>query len=151
MLRAQRRLAELSLTDWHVLARLGFLSLFVRLQLSLHPVPKVVARLARRASYGNWLLRNVALTYEIQQLVRLVNLAARVSPGYGYCLVRSLVLFWLLRVRGEAVDLCLGVRKEQATLRGHAWLETARGSFAEPARVTEQFTTVLRFSGTRYR
>jgi hypothetical protein len=149
--RVRRRLTELSLTDWQALARFGLFSLFVSMQLSLQPLPRVVAGLARRASHGNWLgLRNIILTYKIQRLVRLVNLATRFSPGSGYCLVRSLLLFWVLCVRGENVNLCLGVRKEQATLQGHAWLETTSGKFAEPVGVAEQFVTVQRFASPHY-
>jgi hypothetical protein len=41
----------------------------------------------------------------------------------GNCLARSLVLWWLLKRRGIDSQIRLGVRKENAILLAHAWIE----------------------------
>jgi hypothetical protein len=57
-------------------------------------------------------------------LGQLVNLAARRSPLHASCLTRSLMLTWMLRRRGIASDLRIGVRLEGGRLDAHAWVET---------------------------
>lgn len=52
-----------------------------------------------------------------------VNAAARHSPFPASCLSRSLLLGWLLRRRGVATDLRIGVRLTDGVLDAHAWLE----------------------------
>ena len=42
------------------------------------------------------------------------------------CLKRSLVLYRYLRLQSEPVCFCLGIRKENEELRGHAWLTLDR-------------------------
>jgi len=39
------------------------------------------------------------------------------------CLERSLVLWWLLRVRGISADLRIGARKDADRFEAHAWVE----------------------------
>ncbi len=55
----------------------------------------------------------------------LVNLAARRGPFRANCLTRSLVLQWLLRRRGIASQLRIGVRRPRGALDAHAWVEYA--------------------------
>ena len=143
---ALRRSAKLSLADWVLLVQLGLFSLFVSVQLYDKPLSLIVDRLTRQAYRGDWLwVRKAAHDYEIPQLARLTNIAARFSLGVGHCLMRSLLLFWLLHARGETVNLCLGVRKDHETLHGHAWIETKEGMLADTAELAGQFVTVLRF------
>lgn len=59
----------------------------------------------------------------VHQLARRVNTAARHSPFPATCLTRSLLLAWLLRDRGIATDLRIGVRLKDGVLDAHAWLE----------------------------
>ena len=145
------RLANWSLRDWGLVTRLGLSSLLVTAHLYSKPLPRVVEELTRCAAEGHWLWRRSAiLSYEAPRLTRMADVAARLSPWYGRCLVRSLLLFWLLCMRGEVVSLCLGVRKEHAGLLGHAWLETGAGGLAETGGSAERFVTVVRFSSLRY-
>jgi hypothetical protein len=60
---------------------------------------------------------------EIGELAALVELAARHSPWPAGCLTRSLLLARLLRRRGVATDLRVGVRRSPDALEAHAWLE----------------------------
>lgn len=45
-----------------------------------------------------------------------------ISPLYGRCLARSLILWWQLDRRGVPVTLNIGVRK-QINFKAHAWVE----------------------------
>ena len=56
---------------------------------------------------------------------RLVNAAARHSPGTITCLTRSMLLRWLLGRRGIASELRIGVRIVEGKLDAHAWVEHA--------------------------
>ncbi|HSI52903.1 MAG: lasso peptide biosynthesis B2 protein [Ramlibacter sp.] len=73
------------------------------------------------------ILRRPLLTMQqpapAEDLARLVNTAARHVPFGANCLTRSLLLLWLLRRRGIAGDLRIGVRLEQGVLHAHAWVE----------------------------
>ena len=61
----------------------------------------------------------------IQALGDAVNIAARHTPFPATCLSRSLLLGWLLRRRGVASDLRIGVRLTNGVLDAHAWVECA--------------------------
>jgi hypothetical protein len=54
---------------------------------------------------------------------RMVQAAARYGPCRANCLQQSLVLWWLLRRRGVASVLRIGVRKGEGRLEAHAWVE----------------------------
>ena len=60
---------------------------------------------------------------DIRALGELVNIAARHTLGPRTCLTRSLLLGWLLRRRGVASNLRIGVRLTNGTLDAHAWVE----------------------------
>lgn len=55
----------------------------------------------------------------------LVDVAARRGLDPGNCLSRSVTLWWLLRRRGIANTLRIGVRREGPVLLAHAWVEHA--------------------------
>ena len=80
--------------------------------------------------------------------------AARHLPFSTNCLDCSLSLWWLLRRRGIAADLCIGGRKENEQFEAHAWVEIGgveildvsdgRGDFAAFAgHVTAMETSAL--------
>lgn len=74
-----------------------------------------------------------------RSLAGLVNTAARHSPLAATCLTRSLLLVWLLRRRGIASDLRIGVRFVQGTLEAHAWVECDGVPVNDEARVAQDF------------
>jgi hypothetical protein len=89
------------------------------LGLRLLGLPRFQARLQRSA-----VTRGAAMSLpDIQALGELVNIAARHTLGPRTCLTRSLLLGWLLRRRGVASDLRIGVRLNQGVLDAHAWVE----------------------------
>jgi hypothetical protein len=55
----------------------------------------------------------------------LVDVAVHRGLYPGNCLSRSVTLWWLLRRRGIAGALQIGVRREGAILLAHAWVEHA--------------------------
>jgi hypothetical protein len=60
---------------------------------------------------------------QAQDIARMVRVAARYGPCPATCLHQSLTLWWLLRRRGIASTLRIGVRKEANRLEAHAWVE----------------------------
>jgi hypothetical protein len=60
-----------------------------------------------------------------ERLARLTDIAGRRGAVTATCLRQSLLIYWLLRRRGFAPELKIGVRKEQAAFDAHAWVELA--------------------------
>lgn len=57
-----------------------------------------------------------------ERLAQLAALAGRWSPFSTSCLRQALLVHWLLRKRGLAPELKLGVRKHGGGLDAHAWV-----------------------------
>lgn len=78
-----------------------------------------------------------------KRLARAVEHAGRKYSIYPVdCLVRSLVLVWLLRRRGIAAELRLGARTLTGRFEAHAWVEhcgVALGADADEARIFHAF------------
>ncbi|MDO9147208.1 MAG: lasso peptide biosynthesis B2 protein [Hydrogenophaga sp.] len=85
-------------------------------------LPRLQAWLQRRPLVAATPAPALALA-DIQALGEAVNIAARHTPFHATCLTRSLLLGWLLRRRGVASELRIGVRLTQGTLDAHAWVE----------------------------
>jgi len=56
-------------------------------------------------------------------VARTISAAARYGPWRANCLQHSLLLWWLLRRRGIAGDLRIGVCRVDRKLQAHAWVE----------------------------
>jgi hypothetical protein len=76
----------------------------------------------------------------VEQLRRIVDIAARRSPAPATCLTRSLVLGWLLRRRGVDAQLRIGVRLVDGQLCAHAWLECDGAPLNEQPAVVAQYS-----------
>jgi hypothetical protein len=83
--------------------------------------------------------------YEVAQLALLADIAARVTHGQGRCLGRSLLLFWLLKTRGEPAELLIGISKEAAALHSHAWIELNGRVIGDHPQLIRRFALLLRF------
>src|SRR6204780_5801485 len=66
---------------------------------------------------------NVSLEETARQITRMEEAAARNLFFSTNCLEQSLVLWWLLRIRGIAAELRIGARKELNRFEAHAWVE----------------------------
>ncbi len=62
-----------------------------------------------------------------QRMAWLVNVADRYAPGKSSCLRQAAALAWLLRRRGIATNLRIGVTREGENLLAHSWLESGEG------------------------
>lgn len=87
-----------------------------RVQLSLrrHPLPKAVLVLGRPS-------RRERIPPAL--LSRAVSRGLRIGPWQPRCLVRSLVLYHLLRAQGDAADLVIGLPERAKSHEAHAWVE----------------------------
>jgi transglutaminase superfamily protein len=146
MLRKLRRLSELSPCDLLVFVQLIFFDLAARATLAFVSLPRVLKFLS--VSAQSPVAGQFPLGHRWQDSARLAitaDLAARAIRAEGPCLVRALSLFWLLKARGQQVELLIGVRKEGALLNGHAWIESQGKIIADTLPMTSGFATLLRF------
>jgi hypothetical protein len=75
-----------------------------------------------------------------ERVAREVERAGREYSVYPVdCLVRSLVVVWLLRRRGIAAELRLGVRTLTGRFEAHAWVEHCGVPLGEDADVARVF------------
>jgi hypothetical protein len=74
-----------------------------------------------------------------ERIARSVNIAARHGPYKATCLRKSLALLWLLRTRGVAAELRIGVRLNEGVLDAHAWVEHAGVPINGESDVAEEF------------
>jgi hypothetical protein len=145
--RALAQVAALSPVEALVLTQLAAGAVLCRLAIRSVPLPRL-ARLARalaeRAPEGA--APPLARTLTRERLAELADLAARLTGRGSRCLVRSLLLFALLRGRGEEITLVVGMAGGAGGVRGHAWIERGRDVVGEtlPAGA---FTTFLRLDG----
>jgi hypothetical protein len=59
--------------------------------------------------------------------------------------MRSLLLFWVLKARGEPAELLIGVNKKTGALQSHAWIETQGKILVDPPEMAGSYATLLRF------
>ena len=114
-----RKILRLSSRDYVILGEAVVFAIPVELGLRWVGFDKLVRHLGRVR--GSGLRRAPALDGE--RAARLVESVSRLYPFNPTCLKKSLVLFWMLRRRGLAAELRIGVRKVGGTLEAHAWIE----------------------------
>ncbi len=64
---------------------------------------------------------------DLQRMAWLVDVADRYTPGRSSCLRQAAALAWLLRRRGIATNLRIGVAREEGNIVAHSWLESGEG------------------------
>lgn len=100
--------------------------------LALLPLVSVGMRVAGFRRCHAWLVRpprGGAPLDPSSDTFRLVAAACSVLPLRPTCLTRSLALVYLLRRRGHAAELRIGVRKAGEVFGAHAWVECGGESF----------------------
>jgi hypothetical protein len=113
--------SRLSFSEWIGIVRAGILLARVKRSLGQSSLPDV----------ARWATRNIAggpssdaeIRGTVYRCEKAVRLAARLYPGGVKCLPRALALAKMLAARGIAIDLKLGVRREDGKFAGHAWVE----------------------------
>ena len=81
------------------------------------------------------------VTTVIGDVVTAVDRAGRYVPG-GTCLPKSLALAWMLRRRGVAAAVRIGVKKD-GRFEAHAWVECGGVAVTEPSGIEDRFATIL--------
>jgi len=138
-------LRALSPSELLVITQLTGLAVCCRAAIRALPLDRV-SRVARSLGDHPALLAGRALPGE--RLAELADLAARITGRRSRCLVRSLLLFALLRGRGEQIGIVIGVTRRAEGLHGHAWIE--RGAEVVGETLPEgRFTPMLRLGGGR--
>lgn len=62
-----------------------------------------------------------------RRLAWLIEVADRYAPGRSSCLRQSVALSWLLRRRGIATTIRIGVAREGENFVAHSWLQSNEG------------------------
>lgn len=141
-----QRLADLSLRDWLWLPPLVLSALAIAMAVKLAPLPGIIRFLDRSARHP-WIafLKIGNRLHDLNELIRLTGLAARIVQGPGCCLSQSLLRFWLLRSRQEPAELLIGVAKDGGLLQSHAWIEQQGLAIDAGQELNRTFVPLLRF------
>jgi len=146
MVRKFRKLAEITPSEWFILSQLILFSLAAAVVLKCMRLSRLIGFMAQCAVRPSLSFFPVLHgRREITRLSALVDLATRVTHGQSRCLPRSVLLFWLLKARGEPARLLIGVSKVASTLESHAWIETQGRIMGDRPEMTARFVPVLRF------
>lgn len=86
-----------------------------------------------------------------ERLAQLVEIAGRHAPMRTTCLTEALALSWILRRRGLAGELRIGVARHDGALVAHAWLEASDGPIGELSDVEPYAALQSRPQGPRVR
>ncbi len=141
------RLRRLSMRDLILLTQLVALSGLVAMALRLKGWRPVAQTIISR-SQSKWLRRYPIfhLGYPMENLASVADIASSRFPR-NRCLVRSMVLLWLLRTRGESAEVVLGVRKRAGVFEAHAWTIAERGLIGDRPEVIAEFETLMTTAG----
>lgn len=117
------RVAALKAGEWRALADGLLAAARIELGLRTRPLSRVIAWAESRPA------RPSVDEVDGQRLFALSAWPYRAFGVSPSCLRRSLVLTALLRQRRRPAVLCVGVRKDGAGLRAHAWVECGAAAF----------------------
>jgi len=139
------RVFELSPAEVVVLPQLAMMAICFRLAIWFTSLPSI-AGFAKRSSAGLIGSRLPLLGRRVQEarVFRIADIAARVIKPEGQCLIRSLLVFWLLKTRGKDTQLVIGVQRNEAQINAHAWIETTGGPIGDRPESIAQFTELFR-------
>lgn len=115
-----RKAAHLSLADWAILGQAWILFCVSELKLRILPFRSMLAMSGASA------VRESDHSIAPSVLARyawLVTVAGRYSPFRSTCLKEAVVLASLLKRRGIATQLRIGVSRQEGRFKAHAWLE----------------------------
>jgi len=140
-----RRLRRLSVCDWIVLAQLVASGALIVVALRTLGWRRVsVALNSLSVTYPMRRFPGFHLLYQMDELDSLVDIASGLSRR-NRCLVRSIMLFWLLRARGESAELVFGVRKREGSFEAHAWTVSERGLVGDSEAAIAEFHPMMSF------
>lgn len=128
-----------------MLPQLVSLAIAITLALRIASFARVVDLVSSfsRSSFFAW-LPAFQSGCAIGEIVDVIGIASRVSLR-NRCLVRSLMLFWLMCAHDQPAEIVLGVTKEGAQFRAHAWTLNQSGLFGEEPGAIQQFSVLAKF------
>lgn len=125
---------------WRV--RAGMSALVIPVLIQVLPLDHVTSRLGRPLARARQQPSDGRVASWIDHLLRRLP-----WPWRHTCLRRSAVLFHLLRRAGRPVELCVGVRRDEAEqLAAHAWLTLDGQPYLESGSEQQhEFSVIARF------
>jgi hypothetical protein len=135
----QSRLQQLTSAGVCLLPVVMAYSVVARVALRYVPVPRlldIVARSRPLCFFRGWLGPASLLTA--------ADIAAWVSRGSGRCLLRSVLLYWLLGSPRKSVAFLIGVRQTALVLESHAWIESDGRVLGDRPGIGSDFSVVYR-------
>jgi hypothetical protein len=117
---------------------LGIVSLLVQ-GLGYQRTQRLLARV-HTGDRAAFLCRDGAMDYA-RRVGRLTRVAGRHIPTDGSCLRQSLLVWWVLRCRGLAAELKIGVRTTEG-FAAHAWVELDGQPVNDTADVAKRFAAL---------
>ena len=139
ILRRLEQLRELSIVEWQVLLQSMLLLPLIALALKLKGLKWTRARISSRSKPDLSVPDDEQLEIA-RSVARMVYAAAHHGPYRTNCLKKSLATLWLLRRKGIAANLKIGVNKEVADFSAHAWLEYQGKVLVDPVDVGKRFS-----------
>ena len=134
----------LSWAEWFLLVRASGLFLAVALGLKLLPFETLLARLGGRGRVKGE--RPGGHPISVERVAYIVELASRYHMLKPTCLKKAIVLYRILRTRGVAVELVVGVTKAEGQLKAHAWVDH-RGQVISGGAAVDRYLPVGWFGG----
>jgi hypothetical protein len=134
-----RRVQDVPASAYLLFPGLLLVSLAAAAAIRVAPIPRVADYLGR--------LRFFSLCFgrlRLEHLVLLTDAAAFLTYGRGRCLGRALLLYGILKSRGEPAELVIGVRKDASRLHWHAWMEACGRVIGDPFEGPGRYETLLR-------
>ena len=117
------RLAELSRIDWVLLPQLARASYTLRIAGRMMSLPQLTRLLISvSASPVFSVLPFPHSRCTAAHLITLAEKVVRILHRRNCCLTRSLLIFWLLKIRRESAQLLIGVSTHTTVFESHAWI-----------------------------
>lgn len=132
MLESLRRFSALERPVQRLFLRALVMLPLVGLSLKFRRFEATRSTLQKSLSHATQQTESNSLTKQIALTAHMVNAADRHGLVHPSCLIKSLVLWWLLGKQGITSQLRVGVRKEGGNLEAHAWVEREGIALNEP-------------------
>ena len=140
------RLAELSRIDWVLLPQLALASYALRIAVRMMTLPRLICVLVSiSASPAFSALPFPHRRCTVPQLITLAEKVVRILHRRNRCLTRSLLIFWLLKIRREAAQLLIGVSTHTAIFESHAWITHDGEVVLDTPNLLRRFTAIQNF------
>ena len=138
------RLAELTRAEWLVLLQLvpaATVFAIASRRLGLRRLERLLVASEARSQWIPFMSRVPSQ----DKLFMLADWASRAVAGKQRCLVRSALLYWVLRGRGRSPTLEIGVSMQAGELLSHAWVTLDGTRVGEDPISVSRFKRIVHF------